>query len=151
MHPPLTGSTFRILSAAVLASCAGSASAADPSAQAAIEGRWAGTSTCTDLNVAPHCHDELVRYTFAPGPSRTNPIHLVAEKIVAGRYEVMYEMDFRYDSASESWRHDWVAQQAWYRWSYRIVAGRLHGEVRQLASNAQVRSVAADRLPRAVR
>ena len=118
-----------------------------PAGQSAIEGRWTGTSTCTDLVAAPHCHDEIVRYTFAPGTNRTEPIHLVAEKIVAGRYEVMYEMDFRYDPATASWRHDWIAQAAWYRWSYRIVDGHLRGEVRQLATDARVRSVSADRLP----
>jgi len=133
--------------ATLLLSCAMCAPAANPPADAAIAGRWTGTSTCTDLVAAPHCHDEVVRYTFAPGANKAEPVHLVAEKIVAGRYEVMYEMDFRHDAASGSWRHDWIAQGAWYRWSYRIVDGHLRGEVRQLATNAQVRSVTADRLP----
>lgn len=133
------------LCVAALAAAAGALAAGKPHAHA-IDGRWTGTSLCTNLAVAPHCKDESVRYTFAPGGNAAEPTHLVAEKIVAGKYEVMYEMDFRFDAASGEWRHDFTAPKDWYRWSYRLVEGRLLGEVRELASGAQVRSVVADRL-----
>lgn len=142
----ITGVIRLALCIAALAAAAGVGAAETMDAHA-IEGRWAGTSLCTNLAVAPHCKDESVRYTFAPGGNSAEPTHLVAEKIVAGKYEVMYEMDFLFDAASASWRHDFTAANDRYRWSYRLVGGRLLGETRELATGAQVRSVVVDRLP----
>lgn len=108
-----------------------------------IIGVWIGESICVNLAIAPHCKNEKIRYSFKAGANTVEPTHLVAEKFVSGRYEVMYEMDFAIDPKSKTWFHDFDSAQGKCRWQYRVSGNRLVGEVILLGSGSPLRKVAA--------
>lgn len=60
-------------------------------AAVAVAGDWTGTSTCTNLNALPACHDEVVLYHFTP--KGENVFHVAADKQVDGKWELMGEFD----------------------------------------------------------
>lgn len=107
------------------------APAASPAADAPgdrILGEWRGSSTCTNLELLPACKDESVRYVFTAVPGASARYHVVADKLVAGEYQTMGEMDFDYVAAEALWVHDLHSSScAQCRWWYRIDGAELVG------------------------
>jgi formylglycine-generating enzyme required for sulfatase activity len=114
-----------------------------PEPLTALAGEWRGTSLCVDLARAPNCKDEIVRYTFTPA-SDGRSAHLVADKIVAGRFEPMGEMDV--SPAGGEWRYELRTRSGEaLRWSFRPNGRRLAGELTRAADGARLRAVEAAR------
>ncbi len=108
-------------------------------------GEWRGTSTCTNLELVPGCHDEVIRYRFeAPTPG-AKLVHLKADKLVNGSFELMYELDLAASEPPGAWTAALTAPRMNGKWSYRIDNGALVGSLTLAPSNAEVRKVAATR------
>ena len=85
--------TFGIL-ALTLTACAQKLSVTD------VAGDWTGESKCQGSN--RFCHDEVVLYHFTPIKGDDKKIHLAADKLVGGKWELMGEMDFAIDAAAST-------------------------------------------------
>jgi sulfatase modifying factor 1 len=114
-----------------------------PDPRSTLVGEWRGTSLCVDLTLAPACKDEIVRYTFSAAPDGRST-HLVADKIVAGRFELMGEMDLA--PTDGEWRYELRPRSGEaLRWSFRPNGRRLAGELIRAADGARLRAVEAAR------
>ena len=60
-----------------------------------VLGDWTGESKCE--NNDGFCHDEVVLYHFTRVGTETKKVHLVAEKLISGKWDVMYEHDIAFD------------------------------------------------------
>ena len=108
---------------------------------APITGEWRGTSTCVNLTLAPACKDEVVRYIVTASPTG---MHVVADKLVAGRYESMGDIDLV--AAGAEWRFDFTPRGgAQVRWAFRMNGTALAGTLTQVSDGALVRVVSATR------
>jgi hypothetical protein len=111
----------------------------------AIVGEWRGTSLCTDRKLAPACKDEEVRYVFTALAKTGEGVHLAAEKMVAGSYQPMYEIDMLFNAAAHEWRHEFDAPGFRGRWFYSVDGAALTGGVLAVETKAMVRKVSARR------
>lgn len=102
-------------------------SAAPP--HAAIRGWWRGTSTCIKADWNAACHDEQVIYRFTPAAKDSTQSTLRAWKLVAGKPELMGDLDFAYEADSARWNGDFANGRVDIRWSYWIVRDTLMGQV----------------------
>jgi hypothetical protein len=60
-----------------------------------VVGEWTGDSTCRGSNKS--CHDETVLYHFSAIKGDAGKVHLAADKLVGGKWELMGEMDLKID------------------------------------------------------
>lgn len=60
-----------------------------------VIGEWTGDSKCRGNN--QFCHDETVLYHFTAINSDAAKVHLAADKLVAGKWELMGEFDLMID------------------------------------------------------
>jgi hypothetical protein len=114
-------------------------------AAAAILGEWRGESLCTNLALAPACKDEKIRYVFTAVKDTTPRFHLVAEKLVGGTYQRMYEIDLDHSPANNRWEHEFNTSQLKLRWEYRVEGPALSGVVVVRHSGEVLRKVTARR------
>ena len=106
---------------------------------APITGEWRGTSTCVNLTLAPACKDEVVRYIVSASPTG---MHVGADKLVAGRYESMGDIDLV--AAGGEWRFDFTPRGAApVRWAFRLTGSTLSGTLTQVSDGALLRTVTA--------
>ncbi len=111
-----------------------------------IVGEWRGTSLCTNLEIAPACKDESVRYFFTGPAAGTNTYHLVADKMVSGEYATMGEFDLEYASADSTWSRELEDRRGMhFTWWYRIDHSILRGGA-VTASGDSLRRVSAKRV-----
>jgi hypothetical protein len=115
-----------------------------PPRKAEILGRWRGTSTCTRIPGNEFCHDEEVAYDFVAIPD-SEKVRLKAAKIVDGREEPMYELDFEYQAAEHRWACEFERPRAHGIWAYAVDGSRLTGTLYILPGNEVARHVAARR------
>jgi GNAT superfamily N-acetyltransferase len=135
----------RLALALALALSAAGAARADPSAGDRILGEWRGTSVCTNLELAPACKDETVRYVFTRKAGSVDLYHVVADKLVAGAFETMGEFDLEYSDADGTWFHELDAPRCpKCRWWFRIEPDELVGGA-ATASGQAIRKVVARR------
>ena len=111
----------------------------------AILGEWRGTSLCTNLQLAPACKDEDVRYVFTQAQGKANAVHLLAEKLVSGQYQPMYEIDLEYVDSDREWRYDFQTPRFKSRWFYTTDGLSLSGGLLALDSRELVRKASAKR------
>ena len=110
-----------------------------------IAGVWRGTSVCVDRTLHPACVDETIVYEFRPLPDHDGGMRLEAKKMVSGRAETMYLLDFTYDRARGAWVSEFHAPHAHGEWSYVVRGFTLAGRLVDLPSKALVRQVDARR------
>ena len=60
-----------------------------------VVGEWTGDSICRGSNKS--CHDETVLYHFTAIKGDAAKVHLAADKLVAGKWELMGEFDLTID------------------------------------------------------
>lgn len=60
-----------------------------------VIGDWTGESKCQGSNT--FCRDEVVLYHFTRIGDKAEKVHLAADKLVTGKWELMSEMDFTID------------------------------------------------------
>ena len=94
--------------------------------QAAPNGVWRGTSTCTDRVALPACHDEVVVYEFTPG-AKPGTVHWKADKTVHGQRESMGEMDLAYDTGDACWKAEVNSSRAHSVWCLAVDGARMTG------------------------
>jgi hypothetical protein len=117
---------------------------ADP-AGGRIVGEWRGTSICTNHELAPACKDEIIRYVFTGPAKAKKSYHLVADKLVSGKYETMGEMDFEYSGADSTWSCGFSSPRCpKCTWWYRIEKSGLVGGITSGSGDA-LRKVSAKR------
>lgn len=122
---------------------AGEAGAAAPKAE--VLGRWKGTSICTKIPGNEFCRDEVVVYEFMDVASDPDLVKLKAAKVVEGREEPMYELDFRYEAGQRRWTCEFVRPRAHGVWIYGVRGGELTGTLLLLPDRTVARNVAARR------
>src|SRR5262249_35470262 len=95
----------------------------------AIAGDWTGTSTCTNLKLAPACHDEVAIYHFTTVSENT--VSLVAEKIVDGKPEYMGEFDMTIEGSRLT--HEMVdGQGRGVLWEFNVDGDHISGTAKML-------------------
>lgn len=114
------------------------------SADAAILGRWHGTSICVKADWNRACNDEEIIYRVARS-AHSGVITLQASKLIHGVEEPMYDLDIRYDQSTREWAADFSNPQVRIRWSYRVAGGSLTGKVLDLPGERKARDVRAVR------
>jgi hypothetical protein len=110
-----------------------------------ILGTWQGTSICTHIPGNEACHDETVRYEFTDLPKRGDAVHLNALKLVAGRFESMGEMDFRYDRPRNRWASEFESRRGRGVWTFTVHDSALTGTLFRLPDSTIARNAAARR------
>jgi hypothetical protein len=70
---------------------------------------------------------------------------LKAAKIIQGRPEPMYELDFKYESAERRWECEFVRPRAHGIWAYVVDGQRLTGTLYILPGREVARNVTAKR------
>ena len=117
-----------------------------PAAPAALIGEWRGESTCTNLVLAPACKDETIRYVFSAVRAAPARLHLVADKLVGGKFEPMGEFDVDYSPAARVWRYDFETRQPMkLRWEFKLDGASLSGVIVVRDSGEILRRVSARR------
>ena len=119
---------------------------ATPAPSSAILGEWRGESLCKNLVLAPACKDETIRYVFTAVKDSPNTFHVVAEKLVNGRFESMGEFDLDYSSTAHAWQYDFETRDRMkLRWEYTIEDSVLAGALLVRDSGERLRKVTASR------
>src|SRR3954469_24795342 len=135
-----------VASIAVAALLSTSGFAQTPAAASAIAGEWRGESVCANLILAPACKDETIGYVFTAVKDSPVRLHLVAEKLIGGRFESMGEFDVVYSPADRTWRYDFeTRQQTKLRWEYTLDGSMLAGVIVTRDSGEVLRKVNASR------
>lgn len=119
--------------------------ASDASGPRDVLGTWYGASTCVKAPWNSACNDEQVRYSFASQLGDSLRTHMVADKIVAGQWDLMGELDFVWDAAAQEWNGDFQNSRVRIRWTYRVSHDTLTGEVVSLPEHRLGRHVVAVR------
>jgi hypothetical protein len=133
-----------LLAALVITNTAFAQHTAPPSE---ILGEWRGQSVCTNLTLAPACKDETIRYVFTAAKDSPNRFHLVAEKLVDGKFEPMGEFDLDYSTTAYAWQYDFETRDRMkLRWEYKIEDSTLSGAVLVRDSGERLRRVTASRV-----
>src|SRR5262249_10557191 len=127
---------------ATTASLAGAPAPAHPASE--ILGSWRGTSVCTDLKVAPACHDETVVYDFVPG-DKPGTVVWKADKIVDGKRLPMGEMDIAFDGATGAWTATFDGPRGRSVWRLTITGTHISGGDWLDPGKQQVRKVEVDK------
>lgn len=106
----------------------------------AILGHWEGRSVCVEAPWNSACNNEDVVYSFVPAK---RGVLLHASKIVAGRPEPMYDLEFTYAAARGAWDGDFANARVRIRWTYEVSGDTLVGQVVMLPSQVVGRHVVA--------
>lgn len=109
----------------------------------AILGKWHGTSICVDREFAPACKDEEVLYDFTK--TAGGKVHLKADKIIAGKPELMGEMDFTYEASTKTWISEFQNQRYHGLWRFEVAGKRITGTLVDVPSKKVVRRIAVER------
>jgi hypothetical protein len=104
-------------------------------------GTWRGTSLCTDRIAAPACRDETVVYEFTAG-SKPGTVQWIADKVVNGQRERMYELDLAYDTTEACWKAEFSSPRVRGVWRLTVDGARLAGTGHLLPGNQMVRKIA---------
>ncbi|MGC2238775.1 MAG: hypothetical protein WA584_21650 [Pyrinomonadaceae bacterium] len=110
-------------------------------AAAKIYGDWMGESNCVDKEKHPACKDEKVVYHFSKSTDDASKIHLAADKIVDGKNELMYELDFTYDAAKNTISGEFTKNQYHGIWEYQITGDTMEGTLKMLPDKTLARQI----------
>jgi hypothetical protein len=135
--------SWRTLALVMLAASQLSAAPADHPASELV-GEWRGTSVCTDLVVAPACHDEVVVYEFTAG-APPGTVHWKADKIVDGKREPMGELDVVYDPGDACWRAEFRSPRVHVVFCLEVSGSQLTGSAWLFPGKQKVRKIDARR------
>jgi hypothetical protein len=105
-------------------------------------GVWRGTSTCTDLKAAPHCHDEVVVYTFKPA-EKAGAIHWQADKVVNGERLNMGELELAYDPDLACWKAEFHGPKGVTVWCLNLDGSHMTGSAWLLPGKETIRKIDA--------
>lgn len=106
-------------------------------------GEWTGESIC--IGNHPSCHDEKVIYHIARSSGGADKVTMAADKIVDGKPEPMYVLNFKYDATRETLIGEF--QNARYHgvWEYTIEGNIMEGTLSLLPDKTIVRRIKVTR------
>lgn len=110
-------------------------------------GDWEGESMCVDRAHFPACKDEHVLYRFGSGPKPGKPFILPADKLVAGKFERMGEIELRYDPQRGDLFGEFQNRKFHGRWEFHVQGTRITGRLFDLASKRTVRKIEVRKKP----
>jgi hypothetical protein len=108
---------------------------------AKIYGDWTGESICVDKKNRPACKDEKVVYHFSKSKDDASKIHLAADKIVGGQNELMYELDFTFDAASNTISAEFTVNGNHGIWEYAIKGDEMEGTLKMFPDKTLARTI----------
>jgi hypothetical protein len=104
-----------------------------------LVGNWTGESICIGSN--PNCHDEKVVYRISKSSGEPGKVTIAADKIIDGKPELMYVLDFKYDGEKGTLVGEF--QNARYHgiWEYTVKGDLMEGTLSLLPDKTVVRRV----------
>jgi hypothetical protein len=146
-RPGVAKATLALVAALVLA-CAASAADAqakdaqskdDSEALSKILGDWAGESVC--VGYRPACRDERVVYHVKKKAGEADALTLAADKIVDGKPEEMYALDFKYDASKHTLTGEFTVNGTHGVWEFEVKGEAMEGTLKILPEGKLARRV----------
>lgn len=106
-----------------------------------LVGNWAGESVCVNKENRPACRDEQVVYRIAEPPDEAGKVTISADKLVDGKPELMYVLDFKYDAAEGKLVGEFNVRGTRGVWEYRVEGDSMEGALFILPDRVLVRRV----------
>lgn len=94
-----------------------------------IMGWWHGTSTCVKAPWNSACNNEIVVYEFVPASPDSIRATVHAFKVVAGQWDSMGDLPVKFVSDTQLWVADFTTRRGDIRWSFRLHADTLLGQL----------------------
>jgi hypothetical protein len=107
---------------------------------AKLVGNWTGESICVAKD-RPACRDEKVVYRIAAPPDETGLVTIQADKIVDGKPETMYVLDFKYDAAKGTLVGEFTRRNTHGVWEYTVRGDEMEGTLTILPDRTTGRRV----------
>ena len=104
-----------------------------------LVGDWTGESICVGNN--PSCHDEKVIYHITKIAGEADKFKLSADKIINGKPEWMYDLDFKYDSETRIFSGEFTNSRYHGLWEYMVKEGEMEGTLKLLPEGTVVRRI----------
>jgi hypothetical protein len=104
-----------------------------------LVGNWTGESICTGNN--PNCHDEKVIYRISESAGERDKVTLAADKIVDGKPELMYVLDFKYDAGKGTLVGEFENARYHGVWEYTVKGNVMEGTLTLLPGKTIARRV----------
>lgn len=102
-------------------------------------GNWTGESICTD-KARSACHDEKVIYHITK-LAEPDKVRLAADKLVDGKPEEMYVLDFTYDAEKGILSGEFQNARYHGLWQYTVKGNTMEGTLSLLPDNTIVRRI----------
>lgn len=117
-----------------------------------VIGTWHGESIC--VGDRPACKNEEVVYRFEAVAGKPGVVTLLADKILEGKREPMYQLEFQYDEAKGSLSCEFTRRQTHGLWEYQISADAMSGTLvllpdKSVGRRVKVSRVSEDKMPAA--
>jgi hypothetical protein len=106
---------------------------------AKLIGNWSGESVCVGNN--PACHDEKVVYHISRSTDDKDKVIIAADKIVNGKPDPMYMLDFKYDAAKGTLVGEFQNSRYHGLWEYTVKGNTMEGTLSLLPAKTIVRRV----------
>ena len=116
----------------------------------AVLGTWAGRSTC--VGDRPACKNEDVVYRFLAVDGKSGAVTLLADKLIDGKREPMYLLQFDYKAADHSLACEFRRGQTHGLWAYTVSGDTMTGTLvvlpnRELGRRVNVKRVSESEVP----
>lgn len=95
-----------------------------------LVGDWSGESICVGNH--PACHDEKVVYHITKLSDGEGKFRLAADKIIDGKPEQMYALDFKYDSAKSTLTGEFQNARYHGLWEFIVKGDTMEGTLKLL-------------------
>jgi hypothetical protein len=117
-----------------------------------VIGTWHGESICKGDH--PACKNEEVVYRFELVAGKLGVVTLLADKIIDGKREPMYKLEFQYDDAKGTLVCEFTRRQTHGLWEYKITGDKMEGTLmllpdKTLGRQVKVNRVSEDQVPAA--
>jgi hypothetical protein len=102
-------------------------------------GDWTGESIC--IGNHPACHDEQVVYHISKSPDAPDKVIIAADKIIDGKPDPMYVLDFKYDSEKGTLTGEFSNSRYQGVWEFMVKGDTMEGTLSLLPAKTIVRRV----------
>jgi hypothetical protein len=107
-------------------------------------GTWKGDSMCVGNH--PACKDEVVVYRFEAIPGKSGVVMLFADKIIQGKREPMYKLEFQYDESKGTLSGEFTKRQTHGVFEYTISGETMAGRLLLLPERTEGRRIKVKRV-----
>jgi hypothetical protein len=102
-------------------------------------GDWKGESNCVGNN--SNCHNEIVVYHITNPENKPDSVTLAADKIIKGKPESMYILEFRYDGKKKTLVNEFRKNSYRGLWEYKVFDTLMTGTLKLLPDKEIVRRI----------